>query len=134
MTIVAVDYGLDIAMTEDARNVDPGFAPVTGRRCLAEALVRRLQTPNGTLIDDPNYGFDLLGELNDDLSPADVGRIGAQCAAECLKDERVVDCTGSASLTLGTLTVGLVVTDGTGPFKLVLAASGVTVSLLQVTA
>ncbi len=132
MTIPTTDYGLDIGMTAEATNMDPTMATVTGRLQLAQALVRRLQTPNGRLLTDPDYGYDLLGELNDDLAPADVGRIAAQAAAECRKDERVVECTASASFTLGVLTIGLVVTDGKGPFKLVLAARDVTVSLLQV--
>jgi len=134
MTFPIVGYGVDIAMTADSTGMDPAMASVTGRLGLAQSLVRRLQTPSGRLIDDPDYGYDLLGELNDDLSPADVGRIASQVAAECEKDERVVSCQASVGFTLGVLTVGLVVTDGKGPFKLVLTASNVTVSLLQVTA
>jgi hypothetical protein len=133
MTIPTTDYGVDVAMNASMTGMDPAMKMVSGRRALAEALVRRLQTPNGRLIDDPDYGYDLLGELNDDVDPSAVGRIGAQAASECQKDERVIACTATASFTLGVLTVGLVVTDSKGPFRLVVAASGATVSLLQVT-
>ncbi len=126
------DYGTDIAMTADLRGVDPTFASVSGRRCLSEALARRLQTRPGELIDDPDYGYDLIDELNDDLGPADVGRIVAQSALECKKDERVLDCTGSGSFVGGVLTVALGVTDGAGPFPLVLAVSSVGVTILKV--
>lgn len=126
------DYGLDIAMNSTATGMDPMLGTVSGRRCLSEALARRLQTPLGRLIDDPNYGYDLTSELGDDLGPGDLARIASQAASECLKDERVIGCTGTATLAEGTMTVGLVVVDGKGPFRLVLAVSDVTVALLQV--
>ena len=128
------DYGVDVAMNASMTGMDPAMKSVSGRRALAEALVRRLQTPNGRSIDDPDYGYELLGELNDDIGPAELGRIASEAAAECLKDERVVSCSGTASFVLGVLTVGLVVGDAQGPFRLVVAARDATVSLLQVTA
>lgn len=127
------DYGTDIAMTADLRGLDPAFGSVTGRRCLAEALVRRLQTPPGRLIDDPDYGYDLIGEINDDLGPADAGRIAVEVTNEVQKDERVVSASTTASFALGVLTVSIEITDGAGPFRLVLAVTAVSATVLQVT-
>lgn len=126
------DYGTDIAMTADATDIDPAFGLVSGRRCLAEAVARRYQTPLGRLLDDPDYGFDLAGEIHDDLGPADVGRISSQAAAESDKDQRVVSTEAEATFLRGVLTLAAVINDGQGPFSLVLGVSGVTVSLLQV--
>lgn len=128
-----VAYGLDLACVSD---LDPGFVIVTGRRLLAEAIARRLQTPRGTLIDDGNYGYDVVGELGDDLAPSDLGRIAAAIEAECAKDERVVSARATVTLQVpGQPLNGLIVTvllqDGSGPFPLVLAVSSVTVALLQ---
>jgi phage baseplate assembly protein W len=108
------------------------FRVVSGRRALIESLARRLDTPRGRLIDDPNYGTSLPGEVNDDLSQADIARIQAATTAECLKDERVVDATSDATFVNGVLTLNLEITDGQGPFPLTLAVSAVTVEILQV--
>jgi hypothetical protein len=104
---------------------------VTGRQLLSEALIRRLLTPRGGLIDDTNYGYDLVGELNDDLSPNDIGRIGSSIDQEMLKDERVLASKTQVLFQNGVLIVTILITDGTGPFPLVLQVSGVTISLLN---
>ena len=107
---------------------------VSGNRVVAEAIVRRLQTPLGGLIDDPNYGYLIANEINDDLSPADVSRIQSGVEEECLKDERVVAADVTVTLTgAGTLVVNILVSTATGPFSLVLGISDVTVAILQVT-
>lgn len=128
---MATDYGLDISMSPAATDMDAMLGFVSGRRCLSEALARRLQTPRGRLIDDPDYGYDLTGELGDDLGTGDLARIASLAAQECAKDERVISAQGNATLTAGTLTVAIQVQDGAGPFTLVLAVSDVTVALLQ---
>jgi hypothetical protein len=105
---------------------------VSGRRCLGEAIARRLQTPRGGLIDDPNYGFDLSGELNDDVTQEDVARMSSSIEAECLKDERVFGATATVVFANGTLLVTIKLTDSAGPFLLVLQVTSVTLELLTV--
>lgn len=124
------DFGTDLSCVSD---LDPSGAVVTGRALLGEALARRLTTPRGRLIDDPNYGLDLTEYLNADLSQRDVGILGAQIKAECEKDERVVSADVTALVNInGKLTVTIIIDDGDGPFPLVLAVSDVSASILSV--
>ncbi len=106
---------------------------VSGRQCLAEALARRLVTTRGTLIDDPEYGFDLRDFVNDDVDARGMALIGSGVDAEMLKDERVIHSATAVSFLAGILIVAITITDGRGPFKLVLSVSQLTVSVLQVT-
>lgn len=128
--VVNPGLGTDLSCVQD---MDAAGAEVSGRTCLAQAIARRLSTPRGRLIYDPNYGYDLTGEINDDVSPADIARITSNVNAECLKDERVVSTTVTATFANSTLVVTIVLTDGQGPFVLVLAVTSVSVSLLAVT-
>jgi hypothetical protein len=121
------DLGTCMACVTD---IKPGM--VSGRRCLGEAIARRLQTPRGGLIDDPNYGFDLSGELNDDVTQEDVARMSSSIVAECLKDERVFGATATVVFANGTLLVTIKLTDSAGPFLLVLQVTSVTLELLTV--
>lgn len=123
------DLGADLACVSDLPDT---MSMVSGRRALGEAIARRLQTPRGRLINYPNYGFDLTGELNDDLSPADFARIQSGVEQECIKDERVQSATCTLTFTAGTLTAVIVLVDGAGPFTLVLAATALDVTLLAV--
>lgn len=125
------DLGYDLSCVAD---FDPGGLEVSGRRCLAEAIARRLTTPRGRLIDDPNYGFDLTQFINADLSPADIAQIQAQAAQECLKDQRVIAANVSITFVANTLSVTVLVQDGTGPFTLVLAIGSVTPPTLAIAA
>lgn len=127
-SITTVNYGTDLANTGD---LDPNMIEVSGVNVLAQALVRRLLTPRGALIDDPNYGYYLVGEVGDDIGPGDVGRIAAQMDAEFLKDSRVSGSRTTAAFIGGVLTTSSVITSSLGPFPLVLAATQVTVTILK---
>ena len=105
----------------------------TGNACVGEAIARRWSTGRGQLIDDPNYGYNLTDLVSDDLSPADILRAQQQAAAEALKDERVLRCSVTLTLTVaGLLTVVAAVTTALGPFQLVLAVSATTTQILLV--
>lgn len=122
-----VDFGTCMACTTDLL----GGAMVSGRTAIAQAIVRRLITPRGRLIGYPNYGFDLVRFLNDDIDAAGLARIRAGVEAECKKDERVLDCSAIVTLSVvGVMLVDITLTDAEGPFQLVLAVSEVTVSIL----
>lgn len=123
------DLGTDISCTLDS---PPEMGEVTGRTCLAQAIVRRLITPRGRLIDDPDYGYDLSQYLNDDLARSDLARIQFESESECTKDERVLSASVVLTVASGTMTAIVTLQDADGPFTLVLAINDVTVQLLTV--
>jgi hypothetical protein len=105
----------------------------SGFQCVAEAVVRRWSTSRGELIDDPNYGTNVVDQIQNDLGPRDIAYLNQQLAAEAQKDERVLRAQVSVSLTTaGLLTVVGTLTTAAGPFKLVVAISGVSTTLLLV--
>jgi hypothetical protein len=125
-------YGSDLWGISD---LDASMSEISGLPMLGQALCRRISTPRGTLVDDPNYGYDVTAELNDDLAPSDLPRIGSNVDAQFKKDERVFS--SSTTVTLeplpdGTLSIVSSVVPAGGPsFTLTLSASAVTVTLLQ---
>jgi hypothetical protein len=121
------DLGHDLSCVSD---LDPSMREVQGRIALAQACARRLQTPRGRLIDDPDYGYDLTDEIGDDLSPSDIARIASSVDAEMLKDERVLASSTVVTFLNQILIVTVSLTDGAGPFLLVLQVSAVSVQLL----
>ena len=125
-------YGTDLSGISD---LDASMSETTGLTGLGQALARRISTPRGTLVDDPNYGYDVTAELNDDLAPSDLPRIGSSVDAEFKKDERVFSSFTVVTLEPlpdGTLTVASTVVPAGGPsFRLTLSVSAVTVTLLQ---
>ena len=124
-------YGHDLSCVTD---LDPAMAETDGVHCLTQAITRRLITPRGGLIDDPNYGTDLTAEMNNDLLPSDIGRLQSAINAECRKAERVFSAACTVVLAAqGVLTVSLVITGAAGPtFRMVLAITSVTVTVLSV--
>jgi phage baseplate assembly protein W len=108
---------------------------VSGNQVVAEAIARRLQTPRGGLIDDPNYGYDLTAWLNADVTPAQIASIQSSINAECTKDERVSSAASSVTFLSGALIVSVLLTTAAGPFTLVLSVSSLApnaVTLLSV--
>lgn len=130
MNSTTTNYGSDMSLLMD---LDPMGTVVTGRLLLAQALIRRWTTPRGRLLDDPNYGYAVTDELNDDLGPADINEIAANMDAEAIKDERVISSSTTVQFNAvdGNLITNTIVTDGGGPFKLVLSITDVTVTILS---
>ena len=79
---MAVGLGSDFACVTD---LDPAFTVVSEKRCLAEAIARRLGTPAEHLFYDPDYGED-LSELIGSSTTAFV--IQQRAEREGLKDDR----------------------------------------------
>lgn len=127
---MAVSLGSDLSCVAD---IDPAGAEVTEKLLLAQALVRRLTTPRGRLIDDANYGYDLNQWLNADVGPAELAQIQAQSQAECLKDERVQSATISVTFIANVMIVSVAIVAALGPFQFVLSIGGVTPQLITVT-
>jgi hypothetical protein len=127
----APELGVDLAALPD---LDASFPLVAGLANLGQALARRLETPRGGLFYDPNYGTDIRAWLNEGFTSDALERLRAEVEAEAEKDERVLSASAAlvfASSTL-TLAITLSVVTRSGPFKLVLAASALTVDLLSV--
>lgn len=135
---MATDHGTDLSCTWDLTDT---CTVVSGRRCLAEAIFRRLITPRGRLIDDPDYGTDVTGYINDDVTVSEVNELRAAIIDECNKDERVLDADceiegppGGVGQT-GAYTITVTLYDADGPFALVLGIADVAAQpeLLKVT-
>ena len=129
------DFGSDLSCTLD---LDPRCVVVTGRRLLAEAIVRRWITPRGGLIDDPNYGTDVTAYLNDDVTPRDIAALQTAMSQEAEKDERVNSCDISIAIPphgTGVYTITAQIHDNDGPFTLVVSVDTISkdIQLLSVT-
>lgn len=117
-----VDYGTTVSCVSDLA------AParlVSGLRVVGEAIARRLLTPAGGLIDDPEYGLDLRQYVNGDLTRADLARLASEVETEARKDERVAAAKAVVAYDERAfkLTVTIEVRTGAGPFSLVLTVS-----------
>jgi len=126
------DLGSDISCYPD---MDSSGAIVSGRTCLAQALARRLTTPRGGLFYDTNYGTDVRLYLSEGMTKEAQSRIKAAIESECLKDERVSNCSAEVVFNPAAQTLKLTISVGTadGPFKLVADVSKLTLDLLAVT-
>jgi hypothetical protein len=123
------DFGTTLSCTFD---LDSMGAVVSGLTALSQALVRRISTPRGRLLTDPNYGYDIQGELNDDVTTQQVGQIANNMDSEFLKDQRVFSSSTTVTLQSdGTLDTSSSITSALGPFSLVLNVSQVTVAIIQ---
>lgn len=113
---MAADHGEDLSCVHD---MDSRCSVASGRRTLAEAYVRRITTPRGMLIDDPDYGIDITDYLNDDVTPRDIARLRSQMVAEGEEDERIerveVAVTTPRGGT-GAYKFDVTLTDADGPF------------------
>ena len=129
------DFGTDFACVDD---IDKALSMVSGRTCLANAIARRLSTPQGFLAqywdDDPDYGFDLRGLQLADLNDADLPGYESTIKAQIERDQRVESATASLSLNreTNTLTASVHADTADGPFDLVLGISDIGVDLLSV--
>jgi phage baseplate assembly protein W len=99
-------YGIDIDcvtdVAEDWRETDP-----ESPEGIAQASIRRLTTPRGSLVDEPDYGLDLRAYANRGVAVAELRGIALAAAGEVTKDDRVssADVELSASLVTRTLDV-----------------------------
>lgn len=126
------DYGTDLFGVDD---LDELGRDVTGIDVLRQAIARRLMTPRGWLLDDPNYGLDLRQYLSDSIDAAKLMQLQSAVRAELLKDQRILTCNVVATMSGGpsARAVRLVV-DGEsrqGPYDAVVEVSKVTAQLLS---
>jgi hypothetical protein len=122
------DFGTTLSCTFD---LDAMGAQVTGLQALSQALIRRITTPRGRLLYDPNYGYDIMSEINDDVVDSQVGAIGAQMDQEFLKDQRVFSSTTTVTLSaFGEIDTTSLIQSALGPFSLVLNVTAVSVNVV----
>lgn len=129
------DYGRDLKTVVDANgNVDltPGMLESTGRAVLAESLVRRQTTRRGSVIDAPNDCFDIRDWLSSEMIPTKLSQLRGTLRAELEKDERVKIATVTMAYNeqSKTLTITEAIDSTSGPFKLTLSVTDLTISLL----
>lgn len=119
--------GTDFSCVDD---LDANLSSVSGRKCLAQAVARRLTTPTGGLFYAPDYGDDIRRYLHTN-GPAET-RVAAAVQGEAEKDERVDRADVTVALADGGTSLGIDVRldDGDGPFDLTLNVSDLTTELL----
>jgi len=118
--------GTDFYGTTD---LDPSLSVVSGRLALAQAVLRRLTSQRGTLLDDPTYGYDLRLLIGSAIRE---GEFEARILEQVLAEEEVQDATLTLtySLELSQLTVALVLTDTEGPFPLTVTVNELSAEML----
>jgi hypothetical protein len=119
-------WGRDLSCVTDCTD---SFAetPPNSPRIIAEAATRRLITPRGTLLDDPNYGLDLRGYCNRGVTLTDLRTLQARVRAEIGKDARVAQCEAQVTSVGTSLSVQIEITPAdpnTAPFPFVISVTG----------
>jgi phage baseplate assembly protein W len=122
--------GIDVSTFVDG-DLDPTFALISGPRVVAEAIARRLQTPRGGLVRNPDYGTDLRQWVNASLTSARRAALQNAIAGEAGADPRVDTVEVEFVESEGELRVSISGTCAAGPFDLVLDVASLTVDLLN---
>jgi hypothetical protein len=118
-------YGVDLACVDDLGDALEEVDPFS-TQAVSEAIIRRLTTRRGQLVDDLDYGLDVRGFLNKGRTEADMRALASEVVAEVKKDERV----DAAEVTVvapayGTLRIAARITpvDSSNSFDLVFAVT-----------
>lgn len=82
-------YGTDLSLASDLTPTMEMVDPFS-TRAIAEAIARRLDTPRGSLVDDPDYGIDLRGYLNRGTTAADLNTLADRVRTEVAQDDRIL--------------------------------------------
>jgi hypothetical protein len=89
MANAVISYGTDI--TFDGSDITPGLLVTVDSSVVLEALAMRLQSDEGSLWYDPNYGYNINNLFKSPIlmSNGGVSKITTRIENECLKDTRV---------------------------------------------
>lgn len=125
---MAADLGTDIACAED---LTPELALATGIDGFLDDLTWRLRTQHGGLWYDQDYGTDLTQFVHS--HGQNLHAVESAAEQELSKDERVSSVSASATLNRELSRIELTVTGTTltGPFRLVVAVTELTVERLE---
>src|SRR5580704_5727170 len=107
--------GSDLSCQDD---LDAGMAEVSGVVLLDEAAHRRINTPRGQLLTEPNYGIDVFDLLNSEGTPAQIAQIPGFVDQELVKDERIASSDSTLDTTVTPNALATVMQQGTAPFSL----------------
>lgn len=126
-------YGTDIGC--GPAGIDETFSLVEGRQALIEAIVGRLETPRGGLLDDPSYGLGVTAWVGKRADAAQLFAWGQALASEARKDDRVRQAKASLSTTpRGQLRFVLAISPLDGPdFELTGLIGDLALEILTVT-
>lgn len=124
------DYGSDVSTFPD---LDAGFSAMTGRRVVAERIARRFTTPRGSLSWAPNDGVDVRAWLNESVTRARLSEWSRALEQEAEKDEAVLSASVSLAYDQAAMAIKISATLdlADGPFSLVLAVSGVSLTIID---
>lgn len=126
-------FGSDIDMFDD---LPLRFNLARGWRNLANAILRRLTTPRGSLPYAPEYGFDVRSLLNGSANDATIPTLQQEIAREVEKDPRVATCAATLVYTASSnsLQIQLRLATTAGPWRLVVAVDQLTAQVLEAAA
>jgi hypothetical protein len=121
------DFGRDLSCVED---LDLMMTEVEGSIVLGQDLARRLSTPRGALLEDPNYGRDLRQYLSRGMTPEELAALPDEIRGEVQKDERVEEAEVEiARSNANAFEVRVRGTASEGPFSFTFEAAAAAVTL-----
>jgi hypothetical protein len=104
-------YGVDLDCVTDTTPALTEVRPQSPH-AIGQAVLRRLITPRGAVLDAPDYGYDVRGRLNHGTTTDDIRSMESDVRGEAMKDDRVTnaDVTVTYVATTRALTVELIIT------------------------
>ncbi len=131
-------YGSDISCDSDVA-FDVAEVDAFSTLALAQAVVRRLDTPRGSLPDDKDYGISIRQYVNKGTTAAEIQSLAGQIKNEIIKDDRVeaLTVTVRPSSTGTTLRVELAIQPvdaELGGFTLTLSATSAVILIEEIRA
>lgn len=136
-------YGVDIIVDDD---VDPTLAEENPNdaEAIARAMIRRADTPRGTLPNDgkdaADYGFSLREYVNRGITRRELNALQSRCEAEWSKDDRIVSISVKATASFSGAEATIAIAARFQPknsaqtFELVLAVTSATIVLDSIAA
>lgn len=123
-------FGQDLLLGDD---VSADMAEVAGIGCLAQDLIHRIETPRGSVFEDPNYGTDLRDYLSKGIDSRELSGLPGVIAAELQKDDRVQRVTVKInSATRDEINFQTIVLTAQGPFKFTTSVTQAQALLVEV--
>jgi hypothetical protein len=124
-----IGLGHDLSCVLDCNET---FSETEGLHLLAEGLLRRLITRRGSVVDAPDYGYDLTSVLNKNMKLSDRQAIHSNVIGEVSKDERVDSVIAEIIFFAQSMTVRLSGVSAAGPFQFAFAVSSSSVLIEKV--
>jgi hypothetical protein len=128
--------GSDLCCTDDLLE-SMGEREESDPLLVAEAVVRRITTARGTLLDDLDYGVDIADELSRATTRQDRASLEGRIRGELAKDDRIdelfVTLTDNTEIDR-TFELSIFGTTAEGPFRLVMAIKAGALMVQEMTA